>query len=153
MAQDTEAENKPDDFSDDDKLMFSEQNGSTEPSAPWYTDNGMIAAMALTVIWFLIVVDYVVSSGWWSARFEMTPPEFMSFIAGALSPFAFIWIAAVYFSSQRKYVKEAGRLRDYIFEFTHPNAKNKLYVKSFQLFCHGCITFRTAKIIIFRFIC
>ena len=126
MAQETEAENKQDDFSDDTKLMFSEQDGASGPSAPWYTSNGMIAAVALTMIWFVIVADYVVSSGWWAARFEMNPPEYMSFIAGALSPFAFIWIAVVYFSSQRKYVKEAEHLRNYIFEFTHPSAKNKL---------------------------
>lgn len=129
MAQDTDLENGPDSSSDDGKMIFSENDLSVK-QPKWYEDFSITAGLILSAAWGFVVVDYVLTTGWWSARFDMTPPEFMSFVAGALSPFAFIWVAAAYFSAQRKYVREAGKLRAYISEFMHPNAKNKLYVKS-----------------------
>ena len=129
MAQDTDLENGPDSFSGDGKMIFSENDFSAK-QPKWYEDFSITAGLILSAAWGFVVVDYVLTTGWWAARFDMTPPEFMSFVAGALSPFAFIWVAAAYFSAQRKYVREAGKLRAYISEFMHPNAKNKLYVKS-----------------------
>lgn len=87
-----------------------------------------IAAVALTVLWVAAAWSFLGVSGWWSARYEMTPPEYFSCLAGVLSPVAFIWIAAAYFASERRFVREAGVLRAYIAELTHPSAKNKLYI-------------------------
>ena len=87
-----------------------------------------VAASVLTFVWFVLAWSFLGVSGWWSARYEMTPPEYFSCLAGALSPVAFIWIAAAYFASERRYVREADALRRYLSELTHPNAKNKLYV-------------------------
>lgn len=129
MAQNIDLENGSDSFSDDDKMIFSE-SGLPAKQPKWYEDFSIVTGLVLSAIWGFIVADYALASGWWESRFEMTPPEFMSFIAGVLSPFAFIWVAAAYFSTQRKYVREAGKLRAYISEFMHPTAKNKSYVKS-----------------------
>ena len=88
----------------------------------------VIAAIALTVLWGVSAWSFLGVSGWWSARYEMTPPEYFSCLTGLLSPVAFIWIAAAYFASERRYVREADILRRYMAEFTHPEAKNRLYV-------------------------
>ena len=130
MIQDTETENKKSNFSDNARMMFSDKPVSTDMIKPKKPDGIIIAAAVISVVWALLVFHYALASGWWAMRFEMTPSEFTGFVSGFLSPFAFIWIAAVYFSSQRKYVKEAESLREYISEFTHPSSKNKLYVKS-----------------------
>lgn len=115
----------------DEKAMFSDTvEPAARPGTPWYGDMPVIAGIILTLVWGFAAADYAVSAGWWESRLEMTPAEYMSFLSGILSPFAFIWIAAAYFSSQRRYVKEAEQLRRYIGEFTHPSTQNKLYVKS-----------------------
>lgn len=88
----------------------------------------VIAAIALTVLWGVSAWSFLGVSGWWNARYEMTPPEYFSCLTGLLSPVAFIWVAAAYFASERRFVREADVLRAYIAELTHPSAKNKLYV-------------------------
>ena len=88
----------------------------------------VVAAIALTVLWGVSAWSFLGVSGWWSARYEMTPPEYFSCLTGLLSPVAFIWVAAAYFASERRFVREADVLRAYIAELTPPSAKNKLYV-------------------------
>ena len=125
MAQNTKSKSEPSSFPDKDKMIFSE-NGTTAKT----TDFSFPAALFLSITWIAAVTVYILKTGWQLAYFEMTLLEFMSFIAGVLAPFAFIWVAAAYFSSQRQFVSEAKKLHDYLCEFTCPTAQNKNYTKN-----------------------
>lgn len=122
MAQNTDSDGET-------EMLFSGQKTDGGLSGR-FENTAVVAGAVISLAWLAFVADYVVSSGWWAARLDMTPAEFSGFAAGILSPFAFIWVAVAYFSSQRRYVKEAGKLRAYISEFMYPNAKNKTYVKA-----------------------
>ena len=86
-----------------DTLMFSEEVQAPIPEAlPWYKNKGTLGMAGLSLVWLGATAHYLISSGWWALRYEMTPPEFFSFITGILFPIAFIWIAGVYLTGYAK---------------------------------------------------
>ena len=63
-----------------DTLMFSEEVQAPIPEAlPWYKNKGTLGMAGLSLVWLGATAHYLISSGWWALRYEMTPPEFFSF--------------------------------------------------------------------------
>ena len=112
-----------------DKIPLFSEKESPELQ-PWILRTENIAGIALSVVWLFLSLDFLSVSGWWEARYEMTPPEYAGFLAGVLTPLALIWFVLVYFAGHKRYDDEAERLRDYLRHFLQPSAKEKLYAKS-----------------------
>lgn len=110
----------------DATLLFSGQSPDARPRA----DKGVLCGAVLTAAWLFFACEWAVSSGWWDARLDLTPAEYLSFAAGLLSPVAFVWVAVLYFSSQREYVRQAGLLRAYVSELTAPGDGDRERVKN-----------------------
>ena len=114
-----------------DNLMFSEDvKAPQNVDEPWYKNKGTLGMIGLSVAWAGATIHYLVSSGWWAMRYEMTPPEFFSFITGILFPVAFIWIAGSYLTGYARNEQEAKKLRRYMHAFMFPSSKNKIYSKT-----------------------
>ena len=114
-----------------DNLMFSEDvKAPQNVDEPWYKNKGTLGMLGLSVAWAGATIHYLVSSGWWAMRYEMTPPEFFSFITGILFPVAFIWIAGSYLTGYARNEQEAKKLRRYMHAFMFPSSKNKIYSKT-----------------------
>lgn len=110
----------------DATLLFSAKQAPESPRP----DKGVLCGAVLTAVWLFFAFEWAVSSGWWDARLDLTPAEYFSFAAGLLSPVAFVWVAVLYFSSQREYVRQAGALRAYISELTAPGDDGRTRVRN-----------------------
>ena len=111
--------------------MFSEDVKAPQNiDEPWYKNKGTLGMLGLSVAWAGATIHYLVSSGWWAMRYEMTPPEFFSFITGILFPVAFIWIAGSYLTGYARNEQEAKKLRRYMHAFLFTSSKNKIYSKT-----------------------
>ena len=77
MAQNTDSDGET-------EMLFSGQKTDGGLSGR-FENTAVVAGTVISLAWLAFVADYVVSSGWWAARLDMTPAEFSGFAAGILS--------------------------------------------------------------------
>lgn len=110
--------------------LFSRQSVGLNDLKPWILRTENIVALLFNVLWIGFAADFLAQTGWWDARYDMTPPEYVGFLAGLLMPLMLIWFIVIYFAGHKRYDDEAERLRDCLRRFIQPSPKDKLYVKS-----------------------
>lgn len=110
--------------------LFSRQSVDLTDFKPWILRTENIVASLFSAAWLGLAADFLAQTGWWDARYDMTPPEYVGFLAGLLMPLALIWFVVIYFAGHKRYDDEAVRLRNYLRQFIQPSPKDKLYVKS-----------------------
>ena len=102
----------------------------TKAESPWWGKKLNLFALALTVLWGYIATDYFVTAGWWSNRFEMSPPEFVGFISGMVLPIVIIWLLVAYFERGMQFERESKMLRAYMNQLIYPTEEGAMYTKS-----------------------
>ncbi len=74
----------------------------------------------ISAIWIFYAVQYLVTSGWWSNRFAMSPPEFVGFISGMVLPLVLIWLMVAYIDRARQFQKDSQILQKYMEQLVSP---------------------------------
>ncbi len=108
--------------------IFSELNQPVKPS--FFQKKGNWLAVGFSVIWCIFVVDYLTASGWWAARGDLSPAEFIGGISGLLLPIVVAWLVTAYFDRSEQLAYEAGTLKSYLNELVYPSAEGAVYTKT-----------------------
>ena len=59
-------------------------------------------AIALSLIWGGLALDYLSRAGWWSNRYQLAPAEFVGTLVSQCLPLALIWFAVVWFLHKKQ---------------------------------------------------
>lgn len=111
-----------------EEALFSELNQPIKPS--FFQKKGSIVAMAFSAMWFIFVIDYLGSSGWWAGRGDLSPAEFIGGISGLLLPVVIAWLVTAYFDRSEQLEYEANTLKSYLNELVYPSAEGAVYTKT-----------------------
>ena len=103
---------------------------NTQETTVWYKDKFKVIAGILTIVWTLIAAEYLVDTGWWENRFEMSPPEFVGFISGMFLPIVMIWLLVAYFERGARFERESQMLRAYMNQLVYPTDDGAVYTKA-----------------------
>lgn len=76
--------------------------------------------LAISSIWFLVVVIYITQFFGWSNLFLMMPDEFGGFLAGITLPLAVIWMVIAYVDRGASFKQEAKLLHTYMNQLVYP---------------------------------
>ncbi len=91
-----------------------------EEKESWLNHNLHKLMIAISVIWFAVVLIYVTQFFGWSNLFLMMPDEFGGFLAGVTLPLAIIWVVMAYIDRGSAFNKEAKFLRAYMNQLVYP---------------------------------
>ncbi len=89
-----------------------------------------IIAGVISAIWIFYATQYLVTSGWWSNRFAMSPPEFVGFISGMVLPLVLIWLMVAYIDRSRQFQKDSQTLQKYMEQLVSPTEDGAAYTKA-----------------------
>ena len=103
---------------------------NTQEAPIWYKDKFKVAAGVLTLLWTLVALQYLVDTGWWENRFEMSPPEFVGFVSGMFLPIVMIWLLVAYFERGARFERESQMLRAYMNQLVYPTDDGAVYTKA-----------------------
>lgn len=107
-------------FSDMDKPL---------PPAFWQKKGAIIAGI-FSLVWFFFIVDYMLSSGWWAARGDLSPAEFVGGVGGLLMPIVIALLVAAYFDRSTQLSYESQTLQSYLNELVYPTQEGAVYTKT-----------------------
>ncbi len=102
----------------------------TKNNQGWYKNKFKLAAAVMTAVWTLIAAEYLVDTGWWANRFEMSPPEFVGFVSGMFLPIVMIWLLVAYFERGARFERESQMLRAYMNQLVYPTDDGAVYTKA-----------------------
>lgn len=108
--------------------LFSDLEKPTPPS--FWEKKGAIVAAVFSALWFFFVVDYLLSSGWWAGRGDLSPAEFVGGTCGLLLPIVVALLVAAYFDRSAQLTYEAQTLQSYLNELVYPTQEGAVYTKS-----------------------
>lgn len=108
--------------------LFSDVDKPTPPA--FWQKKGALVAAVFSVIWFFFVVDYLLSSGWWASRGELSPAEFVGGTCGLLLPIVIAGLVAAYFDRSAQLTYEAQTLQSYLNELVYPTEEGAVYTKT-----------------------
>ncbi len=91
-----------------------------EEKESWLNHNLHKLMIAISAIWFAVVLIYVTQFFGWSNLFLMMPDEFGGFLAGVTLPLAIIWVVMAYIDRGSAFNKEAKFLRAYMNQLVYP---------------------------------
>ncbi len=91
-----------------------------EEKESWLNQNLHKLMIAISIIWFAVVLIYVTQFFGWSNLFLMMPDEFGGFLAGVTLPLAIIWVVMAYIDRGSAFNKEAKFLRAYMNQLVYP---------------------------------
>ena len=111
-----------------EEVLFSELNQPVKPN--FFQKKGTLIALAFSAMWFIFVIDYLMSSGWWAARGDLSPAEFIGGISGLLLPIVIAWLVTAYFDRSEQLEYEANTLKSYLNELVYPSAEGAVYTKT-----------------------
>ncbi len=89
-----------------------------------------VVAGAVSAIWIFYAIQYLVTSGWWSNRFAMSPPEFVGFISGMVLPLVLIWLVVAYIDRSRQFQRDSQMLQTYMEQLVSPTEEGAAYTKA-----------------------
>lgn len=102
-----------------------------KPTPPCFWDKkGAIVAAIFSLVWFFFVVDYLLSSGWWAGRGDLSPAEFVGGTCGLLLPIVVAGLVAAYFDRSAQLTYEAQTLQSYLSELVYPTEEGAVYTKT-----------------------
>lgn len=108
--------------------LFSDLEKPTPPS--FWEKKGAIIAAVFSFLWFFFVIDYLLSSGWWASRGELSPAEFVGGTCGLLLPIVVAMLVAAYFDRSAQLTYEAQTLQSYLNELVYPTEEGAVYTKA-----------------------
>lgn len=108
--------------------LFSDIEKPTPPS--FFQKKGAVLATLFSVIWFIFVIDYLLSSGWWINRAELSPAEFVGGMCGLLLPIVIAGLVAAYFDRSAQLTYESQTLQSYLNELVYPTEEGAVYTKT-----------------------
>lgn len=108
--------------------LFSDMEKPVPPS--FWQKKGAIIASVFSIIWFFFVVDYLLSSGWWASRGDLSPAEFVGGTCGLLLPIVLAGLVAAYFDRSALLSYESQTLQSYLNELVYPSEEGAVYTKT-----------------------
>ena len=108
--------------------LFSDLDKPTPPS--FWQKKGALIAGVFSLIWFFFVVDYLLSSGWWANRGDLSPAEFVGGTCGLLLPIVLAGLVAAYFDRSALLSYESQTLQSYLNELVYPTEEGAVYTKT-----------------------
>lgn len=108
--------------------LFSDLDKPTPPS--FWQKKGALIAGVFSLIWFFFVVDYLLSSGWWANRGDLSPAEFVGGTCGFLLPIVLAGLVAAYFDRSALLSYESQTLQSYLNELVYPTEEGAVYTKT-----------------------
>ena len=119
---------RPKEREEQEEVLFSELNQPVKPK--FFQKKGTIIALSFSAMWFIFVIDYLMSSGWWASRGDLSPAEFIGGISGLLLPIVIAWLVTAYFDRSEQLEYEANTLKSYLNELVYPSAEGAVYTKT-----------------------
>jgi len=95
-------------------------NIEIEERQSWLNNNLHKLMIAVSIIWFAVVLIYITQFFGWSNLFLMMPDEFGGFLAGITLPLAIIWVVMAYIDRGTSFKQEAKFLRAYMNQLVYP---------------------------------
>lgn len=108
--------------------LFSDMDKPTPPS--FFQKKGAIIATLFSAIWLIFIVDYLISSGWWTGRASLSPAEFVGGMCGLFLPIVIAGLVAAYFDRSAQLTYEAQTLQSYLNELVYPTQEGAVYTKT-----------------------
>jgi len=108
--------------------LFSDMEKPTPPS--FFQKKGAIFATVFSIIWFMFIIDYLLSSGWWANRGALSPAEFIGGTCGLLLPIVIAGLVAAYFDRSAQLTYESQTLQSYLNELVYPTEEGAVYTKT-----------------------
>ncbi len=96
----------------------------------WWEKKGFILAAVFSSVWLAFIWDYLVSSGWWGFRHELSPAEFIGGFCGLFLPILLVFFVSSYFDRSEQIAYEAQTLRSYLSQLIYPTDANGAYTKA-----------------------
>lgn len=108
--------------------LFSDLERPTPPS--FFQKKGAVIASVFSFIWFVFIIDYLLSSGWWAGRGDLSPAEFVGGACGLFLPIVIAGLVAAYFDRSAQLTYEAQTLQSYLNELVYPTEEGAVYTKT-----------------------
>lgn len=108
--------------------LFSDMEKPTPPS--FFQKKGAVLASIFSIIWFVFIIDYLLSSGWWANRGALSPAEFVGGTCGLLLPIVIAGLVAAYFDRSAQLTYESQTLQSYLNELVYPTEEGAVYTKT-----------------------
>ena len=87
-------------------------------------------AIALSLIWGGLALDYLSRAGWWSNRYQLAPAEFVGTLVSQCLPLALIWFAVVWFLHKKQMQDETQMLQNYMQQLMFPTEEGAAYTQA-----------------------
>lgn len=108
--------------------LFSDLERPTPPS--FFKKKGAVIACIFSFVWFIFIIDYLLSSGWWAGRGDLSPAEFVGGACGLFLPIVLAGLVAAYFDRSAQLTYEAQPLQSYLNELVYPTQEGAVYTKT-----------------------
>jgi len=95
-----------------------------------FFSKGNWIALGFSVLWGLVVLDYLWHSAWFSHRHDLTPAEFVGSLCGLALPILIAFLVGQYFDRDEKLANETKILQNYIKGLVYPDATSAVYTKT-----------------------
>lgn len=96
----------------------------------WWRKKGILISCLFSVFWLGFVFHYLMISGWWVSRSELSPAELIGGLGGLCLPMLIVWLVCAYFDRSEQLAYEAKTLRAYLNELVYPTEEGAIYTKT-----------------------
>ena len=90
----------------------------------------LIVSILFSICWIFFMGQYLVFSGWWQNRFDMTPAELIGGLGGLAMPMVVFWLVCAYFDRTDQLESEAQTLKSYLNELVYPTEEGAIYTRT-----------------------
>ncbi|MDY6407911.1 MAG: hypothetical protein SPL08_04355 [Pseudomonadota bacterium] len=96
----------------------------------WWQNKFLWISVGFSLIWIAFMVNYMVKSGWWQSRFDLTLWELIGGLGGMSMPMVFFWLICAYFDRTDRLESEAETLKSYLNELVYPTEEGAIYTRT-----------------------
>ena len=100
------------------------------PRRQWWQNKWLWLSVAFSCAWVILLGHYLLITGWWESRFDLTLTQFVGDLGGMAMPMVIFWLICAYCDRTNQLESEAETLKSYLNELVYPTEEGAIYTRT-----------------------